>query len=94
MQTEAQLDKMIGLYDASITNLNDSLAEERGITSDHRHGHQCRSVAAQRPSTRAYIFQVFGVDEKTYSYAHIKGLMTSDVSDPDSYINQKYGGGL
>ncbi|HCD85679.1 MAG TPA: flagellar protein, partial [Agrobacterium sp.] len=25
------------------------------------------------------------------SYAHIKGLMTSDVSDPDSYINQKYG---
>ncbi|MGG2476593.1 DUF1217 domain-containing protein, partial [Rhizobium sp. BR5] len=40
---------------------------------------------------RAYIFQVFGVDEKTYSYAHIKGLMTSDVSDPDSYINQKYG---
>ncbi len=91
VQTEAQLDKMIGLYGTSITDMNDSLAEEtryyRAIIGTVTNVDQL----LRNDRTRAYIFQVFGVDEKTYSYAHIKGLMTSDVSDPDSYINQKYG---
>ncbi|TZG37767.1 DUF1217 domain-containing protein [Agrobacterium sp. B1(2019)] len=91
VQTDAQLDKMIGLYDTSITNLNDSLAEEtryyKAIIGTVTNADQL----LRNDRTRAYIFQVFGIDEKTYSYAHIKGLMTSDVSDPDSYINQKFG---
>ncbi len=91
VQTEAQLDKMIGLYGTSITDMNDSLAEEtryyKAIIGTVTNVDQL----LRNDRTRAYIFQVFGVDEKTYSYAHIKGLMTSDVSDPDSYINQKYG---
>ncbi|CUX20540.1 MULTISPECIES: DUF1217 domain-containing protein [Agrobacterium] len=91
VQTDAQLDKMIGLYDTSITNLNDSLAEEtryyKAIIGTVTNADQL----LRNDRTRAYIFQVFNIDEKTYSYAHIKGLMTSDVSDPDSYINQKYG---
>ncbi len=91
VQTEAQLDKMIGLYDTSITDLNDSLAEEtryyKAIIGTVTNVDQL----LRNDRTRAYIFQVFGVDEKTYSYAHIKGLMTSDINDPDSYINQKYG---
>ncbi|WP_425624298.1 DUF1217 domain-containing protein [Agrobacterium radiobacter] len=91
VQTDAQLDKMIGLYDTSITNLNSSLAEEtryyKAIIGTVTNADQL----LRNDRTRAYIFQVFGVDEKTYSYAHIKGLMTSDVNDPNSYINQKYG---
>lgn len=91
VQTEAQLDKMIGLYGTSITDMNDSLAEEtryyKAIIGTVTNVDQL----LRNDRTRAYIFQVFGIDEKTYSYAHIKGLMTSDVSDPDSYINQKYG---
>ncbi|MDH0613270.1 MULTISPECIES: DUF1217 domain-containing protein [unclassified Agrobacterium] len=92
VQTEAQLDKIIGLYDTSITDLNDSLAEEtryyKAIIGTVTNVDQL----LRNDRARAYIFQVFGVDEKTYSYAHIKGLMTSDINDPDSsYINQKYG---
>ncbi|MGP4723160.1 DUF1217 domain-containing protein [Agrobacterium deltaense] len=91
VQTEAQLDKMIGLYDTSITDLDDSLAEEtryyKAIVGTVTNVDQL----LRNDRTRAYIFQVFGIDEKTYSYAHIKGLMTSDINDPDSYINQKYG---
>ncbi|XHE13434.1 DUF1217 domain-containing protein [Agrobacterium deltaense] len=91
VQTEAQLDKMIGLYGTSITDMNDSLAEEtryyKAIIGTVTNVDQL----LRNDRTRAYIFQVFGVDEKTYSYAHIKGLMTSDISDPNSYINQKYG---
>lgn len=91
VQTDAQLDKMIGLYGTSISDLDDSLAEEtryyKAIIGTVTNVDQL----LRNDRTRAYIFQVFGIDEKTYSYAHIKGLMTSDASDPDSYINQKYG---
>lgn len=91
VQTDAQLDKMIGLYDTSITNLNGSLAEEtryyKAIIGTVTNADQL----LRNDRTRAYIFQVFNIDEKTYSYAHIKGLMTSDVNDPNSYINQNYG---
>ncbi|WP_332301891.1 DUF1217 domain-containing protein [Rhizobium sp. GR12] len=91
VQTEAQLDKMIGLYDTSITNLDDSLAEEtryyKAIIGTVTNVDQL----LQNDRARAYIFEVFSIDEKTYSYAQIKGLMTSDVADPDSYLNQKFG---
>ncbi len=91
VQTEAQLDKMIGLYDTSISDLNDSLAEEtryyKAIIGSVTNVDQL----LQNDRTRAYIFQVFSIDEKTYTYAHIRGLMTSDIDDPDSYLNQKFG---
>ncbi|UXT48017.1 DUF1217 domain-containing protein [Agrobacterium tumefaciens] len=91
VQTEAQLDKMIGLYDTSISDLNDSLAEEtryyKAIIGTVTNVDQL----LQNDRTRAYIFQVFSIDEKTYTYAHIRGLMTSDIDDPDSYLNQKFG---
>ncbi len=91
VQTEAQLDKMIGLYDTSITNLDDSLSEEtryyKAIIGTVTNVDQL----LQNDRTRAYIFEVFSIDEKTYSYSHIKGLMTSDIDDPNSYLNQKFG---
>lgn len=91
VQTEAQLDKMIGLYGTSISDLDNSLSEEtryyKAIIGSVTNVDQL----LQNDRTRAYIFQVFSIDEKTYTYAHIKGLMTSDIADPDSYLNQKFG---
>lgn len=91
VQTEAQLDKMIGLYGTSISDLDNSISEEtryyKAIIGTVTNVDQL----LQNDRTRAYIFQVFSIDEKTYTYAHIKGLMTSDIADPDSYINQKFG---
>lgn len=91
VQTEAQLDKMIGLYGTSISDLDNSLSEEtryyKAIIGSVTNVDQL----LQNDRTRAYIFQVFSIDEKTYTYAHIRGLMTSDIADPDSYLNQKFG---
>ncbi|CUW92945.1 DUF1217 domain-containing protein [Rhizobium pusense] len=91
VQTEAQLDKMIGLYGTSITDMDDSLAEEtryyKAIIGTVTNVDQL----LQNDRARAYIFQVFSIDEKTYTYSHIRGLMTSDIADPDSYLNQKFG---
>jgi hypothetical protein len=91
VQTEAQLDEMIGLYSSSITDLDDSLAEETryyGIVIDTISN---VDQLLNNDRMRAYVFQVFDIDESTYSRAHIRGLLTSDLDDPDSYINQKYG---
>lgn len=91
VQTEAQLDKMIGLYDTSITSLDDSLAEEtryyKAIIGSVTNVDQLLG----NDRARAYVFEVFKIDEKTYSYTHIKGLMTSEIDDPNSYLNQKFG---
>ncbi|MCZ7462972.1 DUF1217 domain-containing protein [Rhizobium rhizogenes] len=91
VQTEAQLDKMIGLYGTSISDLDNSLSEEtryyKAIIGSVTNVDQL----LQNDRARAYIFQVFSIDEKTYTYAHIRGLMTSDIADPDSYLNQKFG---
>ncbi|MDS7596328.1 DUF1217 domain-containing protein [Agrobacterium tumefaciens] len=91
VQTEAQLDKMIGLYDTSISDLDDSLAEETRYYKAMMGTVTSVDQVLRNDRLRAYVFQVFSIDESTYSYAHIKGLMTSDIDDPDSYLNQKYG---
>lgn len=39
---------------------------------------------------RDYIFKSFGIDPETFSYKHVKNVLTSDISNADSYINKTY----
>lgn len=91
VQTEAQLDEMIGLYGTSITDLDDSLAEETRYYKIVIDEVENVDQLLRNDRMRAYIFQVFDIDESTYSYAHVRGLLTSNLDDEDSYINQTYG---
>ncbi|UXS00399.1 DUF1217 domain-containing protein [Agrobacterium tumefaciens] len=90
VQSDAQLDKLIGLYDTSISDLDNSLSEETRYYKSMMGTVTNVDQVLRNDRLRAYVFQVFDIDEATYSYSHIKGLMTSDVDDPDSYLNQKY----
>lgn len=91
VQTEAQLDEMIGLYSQTLQSQDDSLAEETRYFNTMMGTVTSVDQVLQNSRLRAYVFQVFGIDEKTFSYSYVKGLMSSDVNDPDSYINQQYG---
>lgn len=91
LQTEAQLDAMIGLYKQTIDDKDASLAEETRYFKSMMETVTNVDQVLGNSRLRAYVFQVFGIDEKTFSYSYVRGLMTSDVNDPDSYINQQYG---
>lgn len=39
---------------------------------------------------RNYIFKSFGIDPQTFDYKHLKGVLTSDISKADSYVNSTY----
>jgi hypothetical protein len=91
LQTEAQYDELIGIYGKTIKDADASLAEETRYYKAMVDKVDNVDQFLRNDRLRAYTFQVFGIDEKTYSYSHIRGLMTSDVADPDSYLNQQYG---
>lgn len=91
LQTEAQLDDMIGLYKSSIDDLDATTAEETRYYKAIIGTVDNVDKLLQNDRTRGYMFKVFGIDESTYTYSHVRGLLTSDAGDPNSYLNQKYG---
>jgi hypothetical protein len=90
-QTDAQLDDLIGLYKSSIDDMDKTTAEETRYYKAIVGSVDNVDKLLQNDRARAYMFKVFDVDESSYSYAHIRGLLTSDMDDPNSYLNQKYG---
>ena len=89
-QTEAQLDKVIGLYSASVENAGSAIQEENryyNIVID-----KVTEVddIFKNERLKAYVFQAFGINAETYSYDNVRGALTSDLDDPDSFINQTY----
>lgn len=93
LQTEAQLDSMIGLYSETLQKQDQSLAEETRYFKTMMGNIDNVDQMLRNDRLRAYAFNVFGLNQATYSYAHVRGLMTSDVNDPDSYINQQFQAG-
>ncbi|WP_454287977.1 DUF1217 domain-containing protein [Rhizobium arsenicireducens] len=86
-QTDAQTDEMIGLYNASIANLDVTLAEDKryyeamvGLTTNV-------DTFLRNDRLRNYVLTAYGIDTKYYSYDIVRGAMVSDVSDPTSYYN-------
>jgi hypothetical protein len=91
LQTEAQYDDLIGIYGKTIKDADAALGEETRYYKAMVDKVDNVDRFLRNDRLRAYTFQVFGLDEKSYSYSHIRGLMTSDLDDPNSYLNQQYG---
>ena len=87
VQTDAQEDRVIGLYNQSVADADAAVREETvyfnavidTVTNvDQLYGNE---------RLRNYVYQAFGLDSRYTSYEHFKAVVTSDVSDPDSYVN-------
>lgn len=87
-QTTAQRDEVLGLYDQSIVNENNQVAEDTRYfqTMVNRFTNVDQMLTNER--VRTYVLQNFGFDPDRYSYSHVKNILTSDVTDPASYVNQ------
>ncbi|MCF3640651.1 DUF1217 domain-containing protein [Rhizobium sp. TRM95111] len=89
-QTEAQLDDVIGLYTAGVESAGSAIQEETRYYNIVIDKVDNVTDIFQNDRLKAYVFQAFGIDEDTYSYQNIRDVMTSDIDDTDSYVNQTY----
>jgi hypothetical protein len=86
VQSDAQEDALIGLYTQSVTNRGDAVKE------DSRYFNAVMDTVTNadqlwgNTKLKDYVLTAFGFDPRYVSYEHFKGVVTSDVSDPNSYV--------
>ncbi|OBZ92858.1 flagellar protein [Pararhizobium polonicum] len=89
VQSEAQEDALIGLYGQSIANQDDAVKE------DTRYFNAVIDTVTNvdqiwgNSKLKNYVLTAFGFGSNagTMSYEHFKNVLTSDVDDPNSYVN-------
>ena len=87
VQSDAQEDALIGLYTQSVTNRGDAVKE------DSRYFNAVMDTVTNadqlwgNTKLKDYVLTAFGFDPRYVSYEHFKGVVTSDVNDPNSYVN-------
>ena len=91
VQTDAQLDELIGLYGQSIVNAGDAAKEETRYYNVMMGSISNVDQLLNNERLREYVFTAYGIDEKTYSWSNIRNVLSSDPDDPDSFINTVYG---
>jgi hypothetical protein len=87
VQSDAQEDALIGLYNRTVSNIDSKMAEETSYYDTMMGKITNVDQFLQNDRLRSYAFQVFGVDEKTFNYAQVRGALVSDLNDPNSYFN-------
>lgn len=87
LQTEAQLDKLIGLYSSTLEDADDALIEEKRYYNIMIDKVTSADQLLRNDRLRNYVFTAFGISGSSYNYSMVKGALTSDLDDPDSYYN-------
>ena len=90
-QTSTQEDDLIGLYQQSFTNEATSAATETSYYSQNISSVKTVDDLLGNTRLRNYVLQAYGIDPTYVSNSSLKQMLTSDPSDPNSYVNQ-YGG--
>ncbi|MDH6295634.1 Protein of unknown function [Agrobacterium fabrum] len=90
VQTKSQQDRLVTAYHDTDKQRNEEQKEETryyNIVID-----KVGQVDDIFKNTRLrnYIFKSFGIDPQTFDYKHLKGVLTSDISKADSYVNSTY----
>lgn len=86
-QSQAQEDDVIGLYNQSITNEDNQVAEDTRYYKAMIGSVTKVEELLGNEKLRNYVLKNFGYDPDSYSYSHIRNILTSDTSDPNSYVN-------
>lgn len=87
IQTTSQMDSLIDTYEQTI---EDNDAQLKADTDYFKAVSQTfTNVNDLFNNTRArdYVFTTFGIDPDTFDYETMRGVLTSDITDPSSYVN-------
>ncbi|MGK9050481.1 DUF1217 domain-containing protein [Neorhizobium petrolearium] len=96
-QSDGQMDELFDTYDRTIAALNDTTEEETryfkvmlGETGNIKNVDEF----LRNDRLRDYMFTAYGYDGTYYNYNALRGVLTSDPDDPNSYYNTAYGSRL
>ena len=87
-QTGTQEDDLIGLYQQSFTNEETAAATETSYYSQNISSVKTVDDLLGNTRLRNYVLQAYGIDPTYASNSILKQMLTSDPSDPNSYVNQ------
>ena len=86
-QSANQTDEMIGLYTATVKRQVEAIDEDTRYYNLTIAGVKTVDEFLNNDRLRTYVFQALGIDDSQWSRDTIKKVLTSDLSDPDSYVN-------
>lgn len=89
VQSDAQEDSLIGLYNQSIINKNDAVKSDTVYFNAVIDTAKTVDDVWKNDKLKTYVLKAFGFDPAYTSYEQFKGVLTSDVNDPNSYVNVK-----
>ncbi|WP_275789309.1 DUF1217 domain-containing protein [Pararhizobium gei] len=87
VQSDAQEDALIGLYNESIANQDDAVRADSVYFNAVIDTVKTVDQLWQNEKLKDYVLTAFGYNPDYMSYSHFKGVVTSDVNDPNSYVN-------
>ncbi|NKJ37084.1 DUF1217 domain-containing protein [Rhizobium sp. SG570] len=87
-QSSKQEDDLIGLYQQSYTNEATAAATETSYYSQNISSVKSVDDLLGNTRLRNYVLQAYGIDPTYASNSILKQMLTSDTSDPNSYVNQ------
>jgi hypothetical protein len=86
-QSESQTDEMIGLYKATVTRQVDAIDEDTRYYNLMIGSVTNVDQLLNDDRLRTYVFAAFGIDDSQWSRETIRGVLCSDPTDPNSYVN-------
>ncbi|MFT4181889.1 MAG: DUF1217 domain-containing protein, partial [Rhizobium sp.] len=87
-QTSTQEDDLIGLYKQSFTTEETAAQTETSYYNLHISDVKTVDDLLGNSRLRDYVLKAYGLDPTYTSNSYLKQVLTSDVSDPDSFVNQ------
>lgn len=89
VQTTSQIDALIGTYEQSIENTDATLRQETNYFTAVSKTFTEVDDLFRNTRARDYVFATFAIDPKTFDYQTIRNVITSNIADANSYINQE-----
>ncbi len=87
IQTTSQIDSLIGTYEQTIENNDAQLKADTSYFTAVSQTFTNVDDLFKNTRARDYVFATFGIDPKTFDYDTLRGVLTSDIADPTSYVN-------
>lgn len=87
VQTTSQIDELIGTYEQTIEDNDAVLKQETDYFTAVSGTFTEVDDLFKNERARDYVFTTFGIDPDTYDYDTIRSVITSNVADPNSYVN-------
>jgi hypothetical protein len=90
-QSSTQVDAMVDLYSATMVSQGDAVTTETNYFNAMMDEVSGVDDMLNNDRLLSYLLTSYDIDDQYYSRSFLRGVLSSDTSDPNSYINQTLG---